>query len=70
MFFYYYNHIGITFYFTKTMTKIFEDKPCTKLLLNKSYIIFITENDVMKRNLPIYHINRFIEETEEKNIEN
>ena len=33
--------------------------------LNETYVIFITENDVLKRNLPIYHINRVIEETGE-----
>lgn len=33
--------------------------------LNETYVIFITENDVLKRNLPIYHINRIIEETGE-----
>ncbi len=27
-----------------------------------SYVIFITENDVLKKGLPIYHINRHIEE--------
>ncbi len=27
-----------------------------------SYVIFITENDVMKKGLPMYHINRYIEE--------
>ncbi len=30
--------------------------------LHDSYVIFITENDVMKRNLPLYHVNRVIEE--------
>lgn len=33
--------------------------------LNETYVIFITERDVLKRNLPIYHINRVIEETGE-----
>ena len=33
--------------------------------LNETYVIFITENDVLKRNLPIYHINRVVEETGE-----
>lgn len=33
--------------------------------LNETYVIFITENDVLKRGLPIYHINRTIEETGE-----
>ena len=30
-----------------------------------SYVIFITEHDVLKRDLPIYHITRRIEETDE-----
>ncbi len=30
-----------------------------------TYVIFITEHDVLKRNLPMYHINRKIEETGE-----
>lgn len=34
-------------------------------VLNETYVIFITERDVLKRNLPIYHINRIIEETGE-----
>ena len=33
--------------------------------LNETYVIFITENDVLGRALPIYHINRVIEETGE-----
>ena len=33
--------------------------------LNESYVIFITENDVLKKNLPIYHIERTITETGE-----
>lgn len=33
--------------------------------LKESYVIFITENDVLKKGLPIYHINRKIEETGE-----
>ena len=33
--------------------------------LNETYVIFITENDVMKRGLPIYHIDRVIRETGE-----
>ena len=33
--------------------------------LNETYVIFITENDVLKRNLPIYHIDRVIRETGE-----
>ena len=31
--------------------------------LNEAYIIFITENDVLKAGLPIYHIHRVVEET-------
>lgn len=31
--------------------------------LNETYIIFITENDVLKAGLPIYHIHRMVEET-------
>lgn len=31
--------------------------------LPESFVIFITENDVMGAGLPIYHINRFVEET-------
>ena len=33
--------------------------------LPETYVIFITENDVLKRNLPIYHIDRVIQETNE-----
>ena len=33
--------------------------------LNETYVIFITENDVLKGNLPIYHIDRVIRETGE-----
>lgn len=33
--------------------------------LKESYVIFITENDVLKKGLPIYHINRKIEEINE-----
>ena len=33
--------------------------------LPESYVIFITENDVLKKNLPIYHIDRVIQETNE-----
>ena len=33
--------------------------------LKEPYVIFITENDVLKKGLPIYHINRKIEETGE-----
>lgn len=31
--------------------------------LNDTYVIFITENDVLKERIPIYHIHRSIEET-------
>lgn len=31
----------------------------------ETYIIFITENDVLKGNKPIYHIDRYIRETDE-----
>lgn len=31
--------------------------------LPESFIIFITENDIMKAGLPLYHVNRFVEET-------
>lgn len=31
--------------------------------LCESYIIFITENDIMKAGLPIYHIDRMVKET-------
>ena len=31
--------------------------------LNETYVIFITENDVLGENLPIYHVNRIIRET-------
>lgn len=33
--------------------------------LPETYVIFITENDVLKRNMPIYHIDRIIRETGE-----
>lgn len=33
--------------------------------LAETYVIFITENDVMKRGLPIYHIDRVVAETGE-----
>lgn len=33
--------------------------------LPETYVIFITENDVMKKNLPIYHIERMVLETGE-----
>ena len=31
--------------------------------LNESYVIFITENDVLKKGFPIYHIERIVTET-------
>ena len=31
--------------------------------LNETFVIFITENDVMKAGLPIYHIERVVRET-------
>lgn len=34
-------------------------------LLPETYIIFITENDVMKKGLPLYQIERIIVQTEE-----
>lgn len=33
--------------------------------LNETYVIFITENDVLKAGLPIYHIDRTVQETGE-----
>jgi hypothetical protein len=33
--------------------------------LNESYVIFITENDVLKKGFPIYHIERMVTETGE-----
>lgn len=33
--------------------------------LNESYVIFITENDVLGKDLPIYHIERMVAETGE-----
>ena len=33
--------------------------------LCESYVIFITENDIMKAGLPIYHIDRMVKETGE-----
>lgn len=33
--------------------------------LPETYVIFITENDVMGKDKPIYHVNRYIEETGE-----
>ena len=51
------------------MSKVFENKQCSELLLqvklNETYIIFITENDIIKKGLPIYHIDRTIRETGE-----
>ena len=31
--------------------------------LTETYVIFITENDVLKSGLPIYHIDRIVQET-------
>ena len=31
--------------------------------LNETYVIFITENDVLGENLSIYHVDRIIRET-------
>ena len=31
--------------------------------LAESFVIFITENDIMGAGLPLYHVNRFVEET-------
>ena len=31
--------------------------------LPETYVIFITENDVLTKNKPIYHVNRYVEET-------
>ena len=33
--------------------------------LTETYVIFITENDVLKKNLPLYHIERKVRETDE-----
>lgn len=33
--------------------------------LAETYVIFITENDVIGKNKPIYHIDRYIREAEE-----
>ena len=33
--------------------------------LKETYVIFITENDVLKKGLPIYHIERTVKETAE-----
>ena len=42
------------------MTKCFEVEN-----LAETYVIFITENDVIGKNKPIYHIDRYIREAEE-----
>ena len=36
--------------------------------LNESYVIFITENDIMKKGLPIYHVDRIVRETDRKSV--
>ena len=33
--------------------------------LPETYVIFITENDILKKGLPLYHIKRYVEETGE-----
>ncbi len=33
--------------------------------LAETYVIFITENDILKRNCPLYHIDRTVRETGE-----
>lgn len=33
--------------------------------IEDSYVIFITQNDVMKKGLPLYHVERVVKETEE-----
>ena len=33
--------------------------------LPETYVIFITENDIFKKGLPLYHIERYVEETGE-----
>lgn len=33
--------------------------------LPETYVIFITKDDVLKKNLPIYHVERIIGETKE-----
>lgn len=38
------------------------DKGQDWIKLPNTYVIFITENDVLGGDLPIYHINRYIEE--------
>lgn len=34
--------------------------------LHDSYVIFITENDYMDKGLPLYHVERIIQETQER----
>ena len=34
--------------------------------LHDSYVIFITENDYMDKGLPLYHVERIIQETKER----
>lgn len=34
--------------------------------IEDSYVIFITQNDVMKKGLPIYHVDRIIKESHEE----
>lgn len=43
----------------------FNNKKILLIKLNETYIIFITENDIIKKGLPIYHIDRTIRETGE-----
>ena len=31
--------------------------------LNETYVVFITENDVLGENIPIYHVDRIVRET-------
>ena len=40
-------------------------KGCSWNDLPETYVIFITETDVLQKNLPIYHVERRIKETEE-----
>ena len=42
------------------------DKGQSYTELVDTYVIFITEHDVLKRNLPLYHITRRIAETDEQ----
>ena len=37
--------------------------------LNETYVIFITENDVLKAGLPIYHVDRTVRETKQKHFQ-